>query len=113
MAGLPTFLVTGVWPLSGGNGLGDAVGILSFVLALAALYVATALLLEDARRKTVLPTLRPGPMKEAFSGDLLLSSMTLSMRQAYGATSKETEPFGSRGTSGTNGNKSRQVRRHR
>ncbi len=69
MSGLPTFLVTGIWLLVGGRDLGYAVGVLSFVLAATGLYAAVALLFEDARRHTVLPTLRRGPMKEAFTGD--------------------------------------------
>ncbi len=71
VVGLPTFLVTGVWLIGGakGVGLGQAVGILSFALAFFGLYAGVALLLEDARRRTVLPTLRRGAMREPFTGD--------------------------------------------
>lgn len=69
MTGLPTFLVTAVYLLEGGRQLAQAAAILSFLLAFVGLYGATALLLEDARRRTVLPTLRRGPMKQAFVGD--------------------------------------------
>ncbi len=69
MVGLPTFLVTGIWLEVGGRPLATAVGVLSLVLALAGLYAALALLLEDARRRTVLPTLRRDAMRTAFTGD--------------------------------------------
>lgn len=68
MLGLPTFVVTGVWLIYGGRGMGQATGVLSFALAFVALYAGLALLLEDARRHTVLPTLRRGAMKRAFTG---------------------------------------------
>lgn len=69
--GFPAFIVTGVWMYEGGgaNGLGTAAGALTFVLAVAGLYAGLALLHEDARRHTVLPTLRRGAMREAFTGD--------------------------------------------
>lgn len=69
--GLPTFVVTAIWLIGGAKStdLGHAVGIMSWVLAALATYVGAALLLEDARRHTVLPTLRSGPMKEALTGD--------------------------------------------
>jgi uncharacterized protein len=72
VVGLPTFVVTAVWLLGGAGsvGLGRAVGIMSFVLAAAALYSGLALLFEDSRRRTILPTLRRGPMKTAFTGTL-------------------------------------------
>ena len=71
LTGLPTFLLTGIWLISGtGKGLGEAVGVLSLVLALAGLYAGLALLLEDAHRRTILPTLRRGPMKQAFTDGL-------------------------------------------
>lgn len=66
VTGFPTFMLAGVWLLLGGAGLGQAVGVLSFVLAAVALYVSLALLFEDSRRRTVLPTLRRGPMRDAF-----------------------------------------------
>jgi uncharacterized protein len=69
VTGLPTFLVTAVWLVYGGKTLAQAAGILSFILAFFALYAALALLLEDARRHTVLPTIRRGAMKRAFTGD--------------------------------------------
>jgi hypothetical protein len=70
VTGLPMLVVTAVWLLSGSpKGLGEAAGVLSFALAAAGLYAAVALLLEDARGRTALPTLRRGPMREAFTGD--------------------------------------------
>jgi hypothetical protein len=71
VTGLPAFVVTGIWLYKGAgtNGLGLAAGILTFVLAAAGLYAGLALLHEDARRHTVLPTLRRGAMREAFTGD--------------------------------------------
>lgn len=71
MTGLPAFIVTGVWLYQGGgtNGLGMAAGVLTFVLAAAGLYAGVALLHEDARGHPVLPTLRRGAMREAFTGD--------------------------------------------
>lgn len=70
VTGLPTFLVTAVWLVWGGSGMGKAAGVLSFALAAVALYAGLALLFEDARRRTVLPTLRRGAMRRAFTGDL-------------------------------------------
>ena len=71
MVGLPTFVVTAIWLLDGGRpgALGQAAGVMSWALAGAGLYAGFALLLEDARRRTVIPTMRRGPMKEAFTGD--------------------------------------------
>ncbi len=66
-AGLPAFVVSAVWLLAPSTALGHAAGILIFVLAFAGLYAALSLMLEDARRATVLPTLRRGPMKEVFT----------------------------------------------
>lgn len=67
--GLPTFVVTAVWLIGGAkdHALGQVTGIFTWVLAAVALYAALALLLEDAKRKTVLPTLRRGAMKESFT----------------------------------------------
>ena len=70
MVGLPTFLATGIWLLAGGRTLGVVVGCLSFLLAVVGLYAAVALLMEDARRRTVLPTVRRGAMRTALTGDL-------------------------------------------
>lgn len=71
ISGLPAFIVTGVWLYQGGetNGLGIAAGVLTFVLASVGLYAGLALLHEDARRHTILPTMRRGAMREAFTGD--------------------------------------------
>lgn len=68
--GLPTFVVTAVWLLgnAGNAGLGKAVAVLSFLLAAVGYYSGLALLFEDSRRRTVLPTLRRGPMRQAFTG---------------------------------------------
>lgn len=69
ISGLPAFVVSAVWLLAPSRSLGHAAGVLTFVLAFAGLYAALSLLLEDARRRTVLPTLRRGPMKKVFTGD--------------------------------------------
>jgi hypothetical protein len=70
IVGLPTFVVTAIWLLGNADsaGLGKAVAVLSFVLAAVGYYVALALLFEDSRRRTILPTLRRGPMRQAFTG---------------------------------------------
>lgn len=69
--GLPTLLVTGIWLLGDGTsqGLGQAAGLRAFCLAAAGLDAGIALLFEDARRRTILPTVRLGAMKDAFVGD--------------------------------------------
>ncbi|MCU1491470.1 MAG: hypothetical protein JWM85_2875 [Acidimicrobiaceae bacterium] len=69
MTGLPSFLLTAVYLVFGGKGVGQAAGVLTLALAVVALYAGLALLLEDARRRTVLPTLRRGKMRRAFTGD--------------------------------------------
>lgn len=69
ITGLPAFVVTAVWLLAPSETLAHAAGILTFVLAFAGLYAALSLLLEDSRRRTVLPTLRRGPMKAVFTDD--------------------------------------------
>ncbi len=68
--GLPTFLATGLWLLLGGRALGEVAGGLSLLLAMVGLYAGLALLLEDSRHRTVLPTLRRGAMRTALTGDL-------------------------------------------
>lgn len=71
LTGLPAFMVAAAWLLGGGKShfLGEVAGVLTFLLAAAGLYAGWALLLEDARRRTVLPTLRRGPMKDVFTKD--------------------------------------------
>jgi uncharacterized protein len=67
---LPAFVVTAVWLLgnAGSAGLGKATAVLTFLLAAVGLYAGLSLLLEDARRRTILPTLRRGPMRQAITG---------------------------------------------
>lgn len=54
------FLVTGVAQVTGTTAWASAAGVVGLLLALAALYAALALELEDARHTTVLPLLRRG-----------------------------------------------------
>lgn len=68
ITGLPAFVVTGVYLVFGGPDVEEAAGVLTLALALVALYAGLALLHEDARRRTVLPTLRRGKMRESLTG---------------------------------------------
>lgn len=70
MIGLRAFLLTGIYFVYGGADVELADGALTLGLALAALYAGLALLHEDARRRTVLPTLRRGKMRDALTADL-------------------------------------------
>ena len=65
--GLPSFVLTAVHLVFGGGGRAGA-GVLTPLLALVALYAGLALLHEDVRRTTVLPTLRRGRMKDTLTG---------------------------------------------
>jgi uncharacterized protein len=67
---LPVFVVTAVWLLgnAGSAGLGKATAVLTFLLAAVGLYAGLSLLLEDSRRRTILPTLRRGPHRQAIVG---------------------------------------------
>jgi uncharacterized protein len=68
--GLPAFVVTAVWLLgnAGSAGLGKAAAVLTFLLAVVGYYAGLSLLLEDSRGRTILPTLRRGRMRQAFTG---------------------------------------------
>ncbi len=70
ITGLPAFVLSGVYLVYGGKNVEIAAGALTLLLAVTALYAGLALLLEDARRRTVLPTMRWGKMGDAFTGDL-------------------------------------------
>jgi succinate-acetate transporter protein len=54
------FALTGLYQLTGAEGVGDAAGLVGLVLAALALYAALALELESARGHAVLPVLRRG-----------------------------------------------------
>ncbi|MEU3607804.1 GPR1/FUN34/YaaH family transporter [Streptomyces sp. NPDC035033] len=67
---VPRFAVAAAFNLSGAAWLGSLSGALGLVLALAALYAAFALMLEDMRGEQVLPIGRSGPAHHAVEGDL-------------------------------------------
>lgn len=62
------FLVTGVATTSGSVSWKEAAGVTGLVLAALALYAALAMELEDARHRTVLPTLRRGARADVMTG---------------------------------------------
>jgi uncharacterized protein len=64
------FAVTGVYELSGNSTSKVAAGIVGLTLAALALYAASAMLLEDVRRQTVLPLLRRSEGKTSMTGNL-------------------------------------------
>lgn len=64
------FAASGVYELTGSAAWQDVAGVLGLVLCGVALYAALALGLEDARRATVLPTLRRGQGRKSIQGDL-------------------------------------------
>jgi succinate-acetate transporter protein len=61
------FLTTGVAQLAGGGSWEDAAGVVGLALCALALYAALALLIEDARRTTVLPLGRHGLGRAALA----------------------------------------------
>lgn len=65
--GAARVLVTGLFEIDGGDGLEQAAAILGLALAASAFYAGLALLLEDARRDTVLPVFRSGEAKAAVT----------------------------------------------
>lgn len=65
------FLVTGVYQLTATTGWKAAAGLVGLLLAVLAMYAAWAFELEDATKRTVLPTLRRGKGAEAFKKGLL------------------------------------------
>lgn len=64
------FTVTGVFELTGDSAWKATAGVVGVVLAALALYAATAMLLEDVRRATVLPVLRRGEGRTSITGNL-------------------------------------------
>lgn len=64
------FAVTGVFELTASATWERIAGVVGIVLAVLALYAATAMLLEDVRRVTVLPVLRCGEGKTSITGNL-------------------------------------------
>jgi len=62
------FLTTGVYELTGSDGWKTGAGLVGLVLAALAAYAATALVLEDARHRTVLPLGRRGAGEAALVG---------------------------------------------
>lgn len=65
--GAARVLVTGLYEINGGSALEAAAAILGLALGASAVYAALALLVEDASRKTVLPTLRSGKARDAVA----------------------------------------------
>jgi succinate-acetate transporter protein len=65
------FLVTGVYQLTASSTWKTAAGLVGLLLAVVAMYAAWAFELEDATKKTVLPTLRRGKGAEALQRGLL------------------------------------------
>jgi len=64
------FYLTAAYQLSGGTAWKDAAAAEGLLLATAAIYAALAFELEDSRLRTVLPTLRRGPGRQAMSGTM-------------------------------------------
>lgn len=62
------FAVTGLYELTASPAWKTIAGVTCLLLAVAALYAATAFELEDAKRTTVLPLLRRGPGRRAMHG---------------------------------------------
>lgn len=63
-------VVLAVHEATGSSALDRAAGVVGSVIALASLYGALALLLEDAQGRLVLPTGRRGTARDSFEGDL-------------------------------------------
>ena len=64
------FFLTAAYELSAAPGWKTAAGIAGLVLAVVALYAGLAFEVEDSGKKAVLPTLRRGRARRAFTGDL-------------------------------------------
>ncbi len=62
------FATTGLYELTGSDGWKLTAGWVGVVLAVVAAYTACAMLVEDARHRTVLPLGRRGPGEAAISG---------------------------------------------
>jgi succinate-acetate transporter protein len=78
---VPRFAVAALANLTGVAWLGHISGALGMLLALAALYAAFALMLEDMRGEEVLPVGRRGPAHDAVQGNLAVQLRDLE-RQA-------------------------------
>lgn len=63
-------LVTGLYEVNGAGGLEQAAAILGLCLGGAGIYAGLALLMEDVRHATLLPTLRSGRARAAIGGDM-------------------------------------------
>jgi succinate-acetate transporter protein len=63
------FVVTGVYQCSGSEPWETAAGAVGLVLCALALYTATAMLLEDVRRRSLLPVWRRGRGRASIEGD--------------------------------------------
>lgn len=64
------FWLTGLAELTGDPGWKSAAGVAGLVLAVAALYTALAMELEDANHRTVLPVLRRGAGRDVMTGSI-------------------------------------------
>ena len=64
------FFLTAAYELSAAPGWKTAAGVAGLALAVVAVYAGLAFELEDSRKKAFLPTLRRGPARSAFTGDL-------------------------------------------
>jgi hypothetical protein len=62
------FFLTGAYELSSASAWKYAAGVEGLLLAVVALYAALAFELEDNRLRTILPTLRRGPARQAIAG---------------------------------------------
>lgn len=67
---VPRFFVSGLAEATGSRWVSTLAGALGFVLAAVSLYTAWALLLEDVKGKTILPTGRQGAPRAPIEGDL-------------------------------------------
>ncbi|MGW2180450.1 GPR1/FUN34/YaaH family transporter [Streptomyces sp. NPDC001732] len=78
---VPRFTVAALFNFTGATWVGYLSGALGMLLAVAALYAAFALMLEDMRGEEVLPVGRSGPAHEAVEGNLAVQLRNLE-RQA-------------------------------
>jgi hypothetical protein len=70
IAAVPRFFASGLAQTTRSCWVSTLAGALGFVLAAVSLYAACALLLEDVKGKTVLPTGRQGAARAPIEGDL-------------------------------------------
>ena len=70
MVAVPRFFFAGLYEATQSTTIERIAGGFGFLLAVVALYTAFALMLEDMRGKTVLPTGRQGPARGAIEGEL-------------------------------------------